>query len=90
MTQHPFPAFSLSGASIKYVTQKLYCEVEDGNHSGHQCWDAACGIQRGIGIHDTTMERRGSIAIECVMKAVGIIKCPLLYIDAVLLKTVVA
>ena len=53
MTQHPFPAFSHSGAGIKHVGNKLYCKVDDGNRGGHQCWDAACGIQRSIGIHDT-------------------------------------
>ena len=76
MTQHPFLAFGHSGTGIKQVAKKLYCEVDDGNHGGHQCWDAACGIQRGIGIHDTTTEWRGSIAIECIMKAIGVIKCP--------------
>ena len=76
MTQCPFPAFGRSGTGIKHVAKELYCEVDDGNRGGHQCWDAACSIQRGIGIHDTTTERRGSIAIECVIKAVGVIKCP--------------
>ena len=76
MTQHPFPAFRLLGAGIKHVAKNFYYEVEDGNHGGHQGWNATCGIQRGIGIHDTTMVRHGSIAIEWVMKEVGIIKCP--------------
>ena len=71
MTQRPFPAFGLSGASIKHIAEKFYYEVEDGNCGGHQGWDAACGIQTGIGIHDTTTVRHGSIAIECIMKEVG-------------------
>ena len=75
ITQRPFLAFGLSGAGIKHVADKFYCEVEDGNRSGHQGWDA-CGIQRGIGVHDTTTVHHGSIAIECVMKEVGVIKCP--------------
>ena len=78
MTQRPFPAFGLSGAGSKHVAETFYYEVEDGNHSGHQGWDTACRIQRGIGIHDTTMVHHGSIAIECVMKEVDIIKCPCL------------
>ena len=71
-----FSAFGLLSAGIKNVTQKFYVEVEDGNPDGHQGADARCGIHRGIGIHDTTTVHRGSIAIECVMKEVGVIKCP--------------
>ena len=73
---HPFPAFGLSGAGIENVTQKFYDEVEDGNPGGHQGLDARGGIQRGIGVHDTIMLHLGSIAIECVMKEVGVIKWP--------------
>ena len=76
MTQRPFLPFGPLGASIKHVANKFYCEVEDGNCGGHQGWDTACGIQRGIGVHDTTMVHHGSIAIECIMKEFGIIKCP--------------
>ena len=64
IVHRPLPAFGLSGAGIYTVRNQFDGEVDDGDGHGHQCWDPAHCIQRGIGVHVTTTARRGSIAIE--------------------------
>ena len=60
-------------------TTHLEEEVEDGNPSVHQGWEHCSSTEhRGIGVHVTTTLRLGSIAIECIMKEVGVMRCPCL------------
>ena len=72
---HAFPALGLVGASIENVTKHFYEDVKEGDPGGHQCWDSGCSVEeRGIGVHVTTTLCLGSIAIECDIKEVGVMR----------------
>ena len=70
-----FSAFGLVGAGIENITKHFYEEVKEGDSGGHQCWDSSGSVEEsGIGVHVTTTLRLGSIAIECDIKEVGVMR----------------